>query len=257
MPSNAIRLSVIIPAFNESMRLPQFAKDCRVYLEAHFPGAWEIWVVDDGSSDDTARVAAAQVGEAFVIKFARNLGKGAAVRAGMLRANGALCLFADADGATAIGEEARLRQAIEEGADIAIGSRMVQGKRNFVAVGTRQSLQTQEKAPRWKVRPHRHYIGRTFSLIIKSLVGLSYRDTQCGFKMFRRETVEPIFGEMQTNRFAFDVEILVRAKHLNYRVNEVGVSWSEKPGSKVNLFTDSLKMFFEVLAIRRTLSRRR
>lgn len=256
MPGKTIRLSVIIPAFNESRRLPQFLRDCREYLEACFPSGWEIWVVDDGSSDDTSRVAAAFIGESFVIKLRPNQGKGAAVRAGMLKANGELRLFADADGATSIAEERRLREAIEAGADIAIGSRMGEGTRNFVAVGSRNSLQTQT-SPQWKVRPHRHYIGRTFSFVIKSLVGLNYRDTQCGFKMFRRATVTPIFGEMQTNRFAFDVEVLVRAQKLEYRVAEVPVSWSEKPGSKVNLFTDSLRMLFEVLAIRRSLSRRR
>ncbi len=262
MPSSQLSISLIIPAYNEAKRLPTFLRECVNYVQKHFPERWEIVVVDDGSSDDTAQAAALIVGDDGVIRLPVNSGKGAAVRAGMLKAKGEICLFADADGATAIAEEARLRAAITEGADVAIGSRAVhRGKRGFVARGAKgkSALSYSSDAltvePIWKVRFHRHFFGRTFSLMIKWLVGLNFEDTQCGFKMFKRSVVPAIFENLQTTRFAFDVEVLVRAQNLNLRIEEVGVSWSEKQGSKVNLFTDSFRMFFEVLAIRRSLAR--
>ena len=243
----------MIPAFNEARRLPDYLKRCRAYLGEQFGDRYEIFVVDDGSRDETSRVAERLLGPGGVIRLERNQGKGAAVREGMLRAKGEWVLFADADGATPIEEEKRLRAALDRGADIAIGSRAKEGENHVVIFSPRSKSSAESETGSFTrtVLVHRVLIGRIFARLVNGLLSLDVRDTQCGFKMFRRNTVEPVFSELATRRFAFDVEILVRARELGYRVVEVGVRWNEKPGSKVNVFTDSFRMLIEILAIRR------
>ncbi len=202
-------------------------------------------VVDDGSTDGTAALAAEFVGSERVLRLSTNSGKGAAVKAGMLLATGSYCLFADADGATPISEEKKLRGRLDAGAAISIGSRATGGTRRYV--GTRP---TSGVAPLWTVRFHRHVLGRTFSFLIRTIVGLPYQDTQCGFKMFRGSIVRPLWSGLKTSGFAFDVELLLRAKELNLRVEEIGVRWEEKSGSKVNVAIDSFRMLKEIFMMR-------
>jgi dolichyl-phosphate beta-glucosyltransferase len=238
-----MELSVIIPAYNEVDRLPAFLNEALDYLDAQFPGLYEIIVVDDGSVDDTAMVVEKLMDARPCIHLIRhqiNQGKGAAVRSGLRVAHGRLRLFADADGATPIEEEQRLRKLIEAGADAAIGSRAtrkLQGPSWLVC----QLVEGNEV--HWEVKLHRQLIGRTFAALTKMIVGLTYADTQCGFKMFRAHVADDLFSRMTMLRFIFDVEILYVAQKLGYQVVEVPVNWHEVHGSKVRLVYDSWRMF--------------
>jgi dolichyl-phosphate beta-glucosyltransferase len=247
-----IEISLIIPAFNEERRLPRFLAEARAYLQRAFPGRYEILVVDDGSRDATAWIARQMLGDAGVLLLPSNSGKGAAVRAGMRAARGRFRLFADADGATPISEERRLRERIEAGADIAIGSRAATGGR------TRYSLQASPVRPAptsdavvWHVRPSRHLVGRIYAALVRQLLGIRQQDTQCGFKMFTADAAAKIFSLATSDRFAFDAELLLIAERLGYAVEEIPVHWHEVRGSKVRVWRDAPQMALELLRIRR------
>ena len=216
-----ISISVVIPAFNESQRLPPYLTTIRAYCEEHFSDRHEVIVVDDGSTDGTAvetRQMTTDWPHLQLLQLAENRGKGAAVRTGILAARGELLLFADADGATPIEEEKRLRAVIHDGADIAIGSRLVD------AGGvTRQRT--------WP----RAVIGRAFAQVARSLLGLRVRDTQCGFKMFRRDPGRRLFELVTEERFLFDLELLMLAERLGHRVVEVPINWYDQPGSRMRM----------------------
>lgn len=217
----SISLSVIIPAFNESQRLPPFLRSVRSYLDSEFSDAYEVIVVDDGSTDGSCeyqQTCAADWPQLRVIRHAENRGKGAAVRTGMQAATGELHLFADADGATPIGEERGLRGAIAHGADIAIGSRLIQGPHV-------------DRQRAW----FRGIAGRTFATLARSSLGIRVRDTQCGFKMFRHAAAQVLFSQLVESGYLFDLELLYRANRLDLKVEEVAVSWSEQPGSHLTL----------------------
>jgi dolichyl-phosphate beta-glucosyltransferase len=216
-----ISISLIIPAFNEAKRLPQFLATIRAYGTEELSDDYEVLVVDDGSSDgsrESMESLATEWPQLNLLQHAQNRGKGAAVRTGMLAAQGELLLFADADGATAIEEEARLRAAINGGADVAVGSRLV-SEQGIVIKRT------------WS----RAVIGRLFALTARTLLGMQVRDTQCGFKMFRREAGRRLFEHLTEERFLFDLELLILAKRYGYRVAEVPVNWSDRPGSQLSL----------------------
>ena len=246
-----LKFSLIIPAFNEAARLPLFLEQTRAYLKEKYPGSHEIIVVNDGSRDETQTVAEVMIGKPNVLHFPENRGKGAAVRAGMLAACGEWRFFADADGATPIAEEVRLVHAIKAGNDIAIGSRAAAGgihKWEWWGKGMAADSSTPNPAV-WHVRPHRHFVGRVFSTMVKRFTGLDYADTQCGFKLFRAEAAHAIFSATKVDRFAFDVELLYLAKRFGYRVAEVPVNWHEVAGSKVSLVRDSFSMLQEILKL--------
>lgn len=250
--SRRIELSLIIPAYNEERRLPRFLAEARAYLQREFPGRHEIIVVDDGSRDATAWIARQILGDSGVVLLPTNMGKGAAVRAGMRAARGRLRLFADADGATPIGEEGRLRKSIEAGASVAIGSRAAQGGRvrySFKAVPTRPAPTSD--AIEWHVRPSRHLSGRIYATLVRALLGLRQSDTQCGFKMFTAEAVEAIFSRTVCDRFAFDAEVLLIAERLGLPTVETPVHWHEVRGSKVRMLRDAPQMLLELFRIRR------
>ena len=234
-----LQLSVILPAFNEAHRLPCFLPSVREHLSENYPGRHEVIIVDDGSRDDTSQVLTplqAEWCELTVLRHPVNRGKGAAVRTGMLAARGELLLYADADGATPIGEERKLTSAIEAGADVAVGSRLLDEH----GVSRRRD---------WT----RGLAGRVFAGCARYWLRVAVRDTQCGFKMFRREAGHSLFAEARETGYVFDLELLVLAQRRGYRVAEVPVNWSEIAGGHMSLARDSAKMFFGLLRLRRRL----
>lgn len=239
MPAEPVDLSVVIPAYNESHRLPPYLASVRRHLDAEHPGRYEVLVVDDGSTDGLAAVLA-QVGDGWSplrwIVHSENQGKGAAVRTGVLAARGRLVLFADADGATPIEEEQPLAEAIARGADVAIGSRLLE------APGVQRSRA-------WT----RGLAGRLFAAAARRALGLPVRDTQCGFKMFRAEAATGLFSLARETRYLFDLEILALAVRLGYSIVEVPVRWQEVPGGHLHLARELPKVAGGLWRIRRRL----
>jgi dolichyl-phosphate beta-glucosyltransferase len=227
-------LSIVIPAHNEVARLGATLDATIAYLRAERVEA-EIVVVDDGSTDETAALAEARASAEtplVVVRLPENRGKGAAVRAGVLRARGERVLFMDADLATPIEELAKLQAALDRGADVAAGSRALAAS----AIEVRQHLL-------------RESLGKTFNLLVRALFGVHVRDTQCGFKLFTAEAARALFAEAVVDRFAFDVEILLRARG-RFRWEEVPVRWRHVERSKVSPFVDAPAMARDLLRLR-------
>lgn len=229
------RWSVVIPAFNEAHRLPPYLDDVVAYFEGRGE-PYEVVVVDDGSVDDTAgcveRVARRHP-SVSVLRLAQNQGKGAAVRSGMLAAAGEFRLFADADGATPISELKRIEQALAAGADIAIGSRVVQDPGVSVIA-----------------QRHRVAAGRLFNWFVGRLGLRAVGDSQCGFKGFTAPAAERLFRSLRTRGFGFDVELLMRAQAAGYRIVEVPVNWVDQRGSKVGVLKNGPGMAWEIVVAR-------
>ena len=235
-----ITWSVVIPAYNEASRLPSYLRRVVAFLEGRGE-AYEVVVVDDGSRDGTAeRVRECQAAHDRVrlIVQPQNHGKGHAVKTGMLSAQGALRLFADADGATPIGELKRLEPLLQAGADIVIGSRALED--STVSVQARRS---------------RVWSGRIFNWVVARLGLEGIADSQCGFKCFRGPVAEDLFRSLRTDGFGFDVELLLRAQRRGYRIAEVAVNWADQPGSKVRVLTDGPRMVGQILRVRAALAR--
>lgn len=236
----SVDISVVVPAYNEESRLEPTVREIVAYFRGR-ESTVEILVVDDGSRDGTAalvRRLGATFPEVKLIRLPANAGKGYAVRAGVVNAHGRLVLFADADGATPIGEIERLEAAIAGGVDVAIGSRA-----------------TATEGVRVNARFHRRIMGRAFHYLVESLTVSGFQDTQCGFKLFRGDVAQDLFTRMRMKGFSFDVEVLLMAQRQGYSVAEVGVNWTHQPGSRVNLVTDSLRMARDLFIIRGNLIR--
>jgi glycosyltransferase involved in cell wall biosynthesis len=230
-------LSIIIPAYNEGERLGASLAAITGYLARFDWGFCEVLVVDDGSSDRTASVAA-EFCRTRVLRNPGNRGKGYSVRHGMLQAAGDWLLFSDADLSTPIEEVEKLLKAAEnEGAQIAIGSRAV----NRSLIGVRQPLM-------------RETSGRVFNLLVRAVTGLPFLDTQCGFKLFEARAARDIFSRQKLDGFGFDVEVLTIARALGYRAAEVPVRWNDAPGSKVT-WAGGLTAFADLLRVRWNLLR--
>jgi dolichyl-phosphate beta-glucosyltransferase len=235
-----IRYSVVIPAYTEARRLPPYLEEVATFFNSRGQ-PYEVVVVDDGSTDDTmATVLESAVRHPAVraLSLGRNRGKGAAVRAGMLGATGALRLFTDADGATPITELKRLEPALASGADVVIGSRALPD--DAVAV---------------RARPYRVAAGRVFNWLVARAGLEGVADSQCGFKLFTAAAAEALFGPLRTEGFAFDVELLLRAQTGGLRVVEVAVNWVDQDGSKVGVLRHGPAMLVQVLAARRRMAR--
>lgn len=216
----SVELSVVIPAYNEAKRLPPYLGSVRSYLDGRYPGAYEVIVVDDGSRDalaDVLRLLEPDWPELVVMRHPDNLGKGAAVRTGMLAARGEVLLFADADGAAPIGEEARLAAAIAAGAEVAVGSRLI-----AAADVTRRRTRL------------RGTLGRLFAGVARRWLHIGVRDTQCGFKMFRREPGRRLFSLSRETGYLFDLELLGWAQRLGFRIAEVPIEWADVPGGHLH-----------------------
>jgi dolichyl-phosphate beta-glucosyltransferase len=227
--------TVVVPAYNEEGRLEPMIREAAEYFRARGASA-EIIVVDDGSRDGTSALVQRLMttyGELRLIRLARNRGKGHAVRSGVVNAEGHYVLFADADGSTPMAELERLDAAIQAGAAIAIGSREVAGE-----------------GVRVRARWHRRIIGRSFHALVATLTVRGILDTQCGFKLLRADVAQELFSRMLMEGFSFDVELLMMAQRRGHRIVEVPVNWTHRPGSRVNLVADSLRMMRDLFVIR-------
>ncbi|MFN7989691.1 MAG: dolichyl-phosphate beta-glucosyltransferase [Thermoanaerobaculia bacterium] len=227
-------LSLVIPAYNEEKRLPVSLARIADWLGSRTPAiSAELVVVDDGSADRTAAVAektAAGLGlTARVIRFPENRGKGAAVRAGVLESAGEHVLVTDADLSTPIEEVDKLLAA---GAPVAIGSRGV------------DTTLVKQRQPLFRVAS-----GKVFNLLVRVLAVSGIRDTQCGFKLFRRDAAREVFSRATVDRFAFDVEALLLARRLGYAIAEVPVLWFNSPDTRVG-FGGGLEAFAALFRIR-------
>jgi len=231
-------LSVVIPAYNEVARLGNTLRAVVGYLQENFPDG-ELIVVDDGSADETADLARTVFQDSgdlrtSVISYKSNLGKGRAVRLGLLAARGDVALFSDADLSTPIAEAPKLVEPIVSGQyDVTFGSRALDRQ----LIGVHQS---------WR----REQGGRVFNLVVRLATGLPFWDTQCGFKAFRMSACRPLIEAATVDRFGFDVELLYLAFRAGLNLKEIPVRWDHNEGSKVTLFTDSFKMVNEVNLIR-------
>jgi glycosyltransferase involved in cell wall biosynthesis len=227
--------SIVIPAYNEAARLGATLDKVLAYVHKQ---AWdaELIVVNDGSRDNTAEIIkgfAAKDPAVRLVENPGNRGKGFSVRNGMLHARGRIVLFSDADLSSPIEEAPKLFRAIEEGADIAIGSRWL-----------RAETQTQRQPL------HRQLFGRVFNLLLRFTLGLKFKDTQCGFKAFRQAAVQTIFPQQKIERWGFDPEILFLARKFGFTVKEIPVAWGHSGGARINPVVDGSRMFFEMLRIR-------
>ena len=227
--------SIIIPAYNESSRLGATLDRLLSFIaEEHWDA--EVIVVNDGSRDDTAALVKryAQNHPALrLIENPGNRGKGYSVRNGMLNASGEILLFSDADLSSPIEEAAKLFAAIRSGADVAMGSRWLQPE-----------LQTHRQSLL------RQFYGRIFNLALRILLGLNFKDTQCGFKAFTRNAAQAVFPQQKIERWGFDPEILYLARRAGLTVKEIAVKWSHQEGKRLNPLRDGIRMFGEVLKIR-------
>ena len=232
-------VSIVIPAYNESDRLGVPLSIVLDFVTTSGLNA-ELIVVDDGSSDDTSEIAektfeAAPRVVASVIGYEKNRGKGFAVKTGLMAAKADIALFTDADLSTPIGEMSKLIDPIKNGeADVAFGSRAL----DRTLIGTHQP---------WR----REQGGRVMNLIIKTMSGLPFVDTQCGFKAFNMLKFRPLLDLMQIDRFGFDVEFLFVADHNGLKLKEIPVRWNDVAGSKVSVFRDTRRMVSELGQIRR------
>jgi dolichyl-phosphate beta-glucosyltransferase len=227
--------SIIIPAYNESQRIAASLDKIIAYTtEQHW--LTEILVVNDGSRDNTSDIVreyAKTHPQVRLIENPGNRGKGYTVRNGMSQASGEIMLFTDADLSSPIEESRKLFAAIQAGADVAIGSRWLQAE-----------LQT-ERQPM-----HRQFFGRIFNLLLRIILGLKYKDTQCGFKAFTRKAAHSLFPRQRIERWGFDPELLFLSLKYGLTIAEVPVEWAHDDRSKINPVVDGFKMFTELLRIR-------
>ncbi len=231
-------LSIIIPAYNEEKQLANTLKEIDKYLSKQTYD-YEILVVNDGSKDRTAEVGREQVSVIRNLKMIdnkENHGKGYVVRQGMLEAKGEYRIFSDADNATSIDQIENMWPQFEKGYEVVIGSRDIKG--TIIAL----------PQPWWRIM-----LGNVFNLLVQVISGLwGIWDTQCGFKGFTARTAKDIFSKCKIHRFAFDVEVLVLAKKMGYKIKEIPVIWRNNPESRVK-FKSMIKMLLEIFQIRKNL----
>ena len=234
MGSAVPHLSIIIPSYNEELRLPSTLERIAAYLSTYAHEA-EVLVVDDGSEDGTAAVAESYRSKILtlrVISNGVNRGKGYSVRHGIEEARGRIALFTDADLSAPIEEAGKLIDGLETN-DVAIGSRAMD----------RRLITVHES-------PFREFAGIIFNKIVRSILWLPFVDTQCGFKAFRRERCGIIFEQQTIEGFGFDPELLYLARRHGLRAVEIPVRWGHSPATKVSMLHDSIQMFIDIFTIR-------
>ncbi len=234
MNAAAPDLSIVIPSYNEELRLPATLEQIAAFLPS-LGGETEILVIDDGSKDRTAEVAEACSGRIPLLRIIpndTNRGKGFSVRHGMIEARGRNVLFTDADLSAPIEEAPKLLDALKT-YDVAIGSRALD--RSLITVHESR---------------FREFAGIIFNGIVRVILRLPFVDTQCGFKAFRRERCQILFEQQRIERFGFDPELLYLARHHGLQTIEIPVQWGHSPATKVNMFRDSIYMFLDVFTIR-------
>ena len=225
-------LSIVIPAYNESLRLGPTLRRVVDYLRQKGV-AYEVLVVDDGSADGTSEVARKFEPEGVrVLRQEVNRGKGAVIKVGVLASRGREVLLVDADLSTPIEDLEKLQPRLAD-AQVVLGSRAV------------ADSDIQKHQP-----IYREMMGRIFNLIVQLSGVRGLRDTQCGFKLLDGDVARRLFPDLKTERFAYDVEMVWLARRRGYKVVEVGVRWADSPSSKVNPLTDSARMFWDVMALR-------
>jgi glycosyltransferase involved in cell wall biosynthesis len=227
--------SIVLPAYNESGRIAATLE--KIFAHAKQRG-WqaEVVVVNDGSTDNTAQIVreyATQHPMLRLIENPGNRGKGYSVRNGMLHAHGDILLFSDADLSSPIAEADKLFAAIHQGSDVAIGSRWL-----------KTDLQI-------KRQPfYRQILGRIFNLALRLILGLNFKDTQCGFKAFTHDAAQKLFPAQRIERWGFDPELLYLAKKYRLTVTEVPVAWSHREGTRISPLRDGVRMLGEILTVR-------
>lgn len=228
-------LSVVVPAYNEEDRLrPSLERLLEYYSGAGYP--YDVTIVSDGSRDQTNAIAEAFAAEhpTFrVLAYSPNRGKGYAVRTGILAAPGDIVLFCDADLATPQEETEKLLPSILADKDVAIGSRPLKDS---------------------KLEKHQPFLremfGRAANLVIQTLGVRGIKDTQCGFKMFKREVAQDIFSRCKLDGFSFDFEALMIARDLGYTIDEIPIRWAHQEGSKVVFWRDYPRAFRDLVKLR-------
>jgi glycosyltransferase involved in cell wall biosynthesis len=229
------RLSIVIPAYNESARIEAALSSVLGCVDSHSWDA-EILVVDDGSTDTTTAIIQqwmARNPRLHLIQNPGNRGKGYSVRNGLLQSAGDIVMFTDADLSAPIEEAERLIEAIDNGADVAIGSRWLDKQKQTV----HQPI-------------YRRFFGRCFNWVTRKVIGLPFKDTQCGFKAFKRDAAQTIFRLQTIERWGFDPEILFIARKLKYTIVEVPVTWGHDERSRISYLKDGLQMLQEMGQIR-------
>ena len=231
MNSKPLLISVVIPAFNEQERI----NGCLVSLTEFMNGQdymWEVVVCNDGSTDNTSRIVhnLALLNSNIQLLDLPHQGKGGAVQQGMLQAKGDLRILCDADFSMPV---CRINRLIKESdfSDIVIASREL------------------NESKRFNEPFKRHLMGRVFNVLTRLIVLPKIKDSQCGFKLFRSHTVEPLFGKLCVSGFAFDVELLAKARKQGFSVAEVAIDWYYYEGSKVRMVRDTCLMFWDLLRI--------
>jgi glycosyltransferase involved in cell wall biosynthesis len=229
------QLSIVIPAYNESARIEATLERVMACVETQRWDA-EVLVVDDGSRDTTPEIIQRwmqRYPQLHLIKNDGNRGKGYSVRNGLLQATGEVVMFTDADLSAPMEEAERLLAAIADGADVAIGSRWMDKTRQTI----HQPL-------------YRRFFGRCFNWVTRTIMGLPFKDTQCGFKAFKRPAAQIIFRLQRIERWGFDPEILFIARKLGYDIREVPVTWGHDERSRMSYLKDGMKMLEEMAIIR-------
>jgi dolichyl-phosphate beta-glucosyltransferase len=230
-------LSVVVPAYNESARLPETLSVVKPYLNAS-GRSWELIIVNDGSDDRTLEMIRVEEGldpeHVRGIDLQPNGGKGPAVAAGVAASRAGLVLISDADLSTPIEEFAKLEAAIASGYDVAIGSRAKRGSEVVVS------------------QPfHRVLMGKIFNLLVQAVALPGFWDTQCGFKLWKGPVARRVFAEMKLRgNVAFDVEVLYRARKAGFRIAEVPVRWFDSVPSRISPLHHSTEALFDIFKIR-------
>jgi glycosyltransferase involved in cell wall biosynthesis len=229
------RFSIVIPAYNEAARIEGTLERVLLCVQTC---AWdaEVLVVDDGSTDHTVEIVqrwAACHERLHLVMNPGNRGKGYSVRNGLLQAAGDIVMFTDADLSAPMEEAELLFAALDAGADVAIGSRWLDRQKQTL----HQPL-------------YRRFFGRCFNWVTRKVMGLPFKDTQCGFKAFKRDAAQTIFRLQTIERWGFDPEILFIARKLKYKVEEVAVTWGHDERSRISYLKDGLQMLREMAQIR-------